>query len=306
MNTRQIVLCAAFAVTFAGLPSTVNAQLVQHVSESYPRMVAELPFQAPAPIARELKFTVYRQMILKGEPQRPVFATNEDSRGPTPYAIPQAVMPSLDTGASLTALYERKREDARSDGNGVMEAHYSRMSDYAHQSQVASERLNAQLGLMISGMDALATIGQALLDENARTISEWVATTTGAVGPAAPEGTVLHLGFFEYVHAERFAIESRAEFVVTATLEMPNDETAAQSAHTTELYTYRKRNPEAATPRPGFVLDNDDTQRVAQAAVNAKRINGIPFGIHHAIVGHATLAGLYAQIAEAATTEKAP
>ena len=176
-----------------------------------------------------------------------------------------------------------------------MEQHYASMSYSALQSEIATGRLNAQIGLMTAGLNALATIGQALREESARALANWTTQTTGAVAPTAPSGSVLHLAFFEFVYSSRFALESRCELIVTATLETPGAD-PFQSAATIELFTYKKSNPAAASVKPGYVPFAGELAVTGRTKIDDKKLDVVPLGVPLAIVANSTMAALYAQL----------
>jgi hypothetical protein len=255
---------ARFACALAAaLPLSASA-ITQTISDTFPGMVEALPFRAKQAIAQDVRVTVYRQYILNGKPQRPIFATNEVSPGPILYS----------TGAVLPA---------RGDPQAVL----------------AMARLNAQAGLMQASLGALATIGQALLDSDAQKLSSWTIETTGAIAPSAPPGSVLHLGFFWYVHSARFAVESRSELIVTASLERPGEGAPLQSARTVELFTYRDGNPDAVNIRQGYVKHGGHLYAADNAAV-AKRLGRIPLGMQLGVLANSAVALLCAQVEGAA------
>jgi len=293
-RTSELALACALAAFAAG--GVANAQLVQYVSDSYPGMIEQLPFHAPAPIAREVRYTFYLQTILNGKVQDPAFATNESSAGSMQHALPSIALPGPTSGKAMSDVYERKQADARADGNRVMEQHYASMSYSALQSEIATGRLNAQIGLMTTSLNALATIGQALRDESARTLANWTTQTTGAVAPTAPPGSVLHLAFFEFVYSSRFALESRCELIVTATLETPGSDGPIQSAATVELFTYKKNNPEAANNKPGYVPFAGALAVTGRWKISDKKLDVVPLGVPLAIVANSTMTALYAQL----------
>ena len=297
MNAK-IFICASLAVSLSVLSSAAHAQLVQHVSETYPRMIETL-FAAPQPIARELKYFYHHQPSYQGEPRPAVVSTNETTVGPTPSAMPSIVLPSPEATAAQTAMYERKQAEARADGNAVMESYYGQLSANALQTQIAFDQLYATIGLMQASVAFAAALGQAVNDAALRAAAEWVVQTTGAVGPSAPEGTVLHLGFFESFAVQK-GLESRTELIVTATLEGPDQQRIGQGASTMVLVAYRKRNPLASMPQPGFVLVDEALQELQTEVVKARRTSRVPFGPQYAIVGQATVGVLYAQLAEPA------
>lgn len=300
VSVRRIIDCAALIFAVLALRSPASAQLMQHVSEVYPGM-SEALFAAPAPIARELKYHYFHQKVIGGEAQQPVVSTNETATGATRPAVVSIALPAPQTGATMSALYERKQAEARADGNHVMETYYGQMSEHTLQTQAAFDRANAAIGLMQAGVGLAAALGQVANDAAARSIAEWIAGVTGAIGPSAPEGTVLHLGFFESFEAEKLSLESRTELIVTATLETPDQQQVAQAANTMVSFVYRKKNPAAATPRPGFVLLDETLRRAVNEVVKARKTNRMPFAPHYAIVGQATVGALYDQLAASET-----
>jgi len=150
---------------------------------------------------------------------------------------------------------------------------------------------------MAAGLNALAAIGKALMDADARKLSEWTTATTGAIGPSAPPGSVLHVGYFWYVYSERWAVESRSEVVVTATLELPGAPNALQSAKSVELFTYKDSNPEVANIKAGYVKHAPDLY-AADKIAGTKSLDGVPLGRQLAILANSAIAALYTQSAE--------
>jgi len=271
--------------------------LVQHVSDSYPRMVQALPFEAKHPIAREMRYTVYRRIYLKGDPEPPSFVTTESGPGAGQYTIAPAVVPNSGSVVAMSRVYEQKQARARADGNRLLEAHYRDMSYGALQSEIAAGRLQATLGVMQASLGALGALGRALFEADAKKLADWVAGTTRAVGPSAPAATVLHLGFFWYVHGERFGVESRSELIVTAVLERSGRVRAAESARAVELNTYKRDNPSAARVGQGYVV-HDQRLSGAERMRNLSELDTVPLGRQLAVIAHAALADLYAQVEE--------
>jgi len=151
---------------------------------------------------------------------------------------------------------------------------------------------------MQASLNALASAGRALLEANAKELAEFTVGSTRAVGPTAPPGSVLHLGFFWYVHSAYAAIESRSELIVTATLESQPGVANLTSARTVDLMTLKKSNPGAAVPAAGLVLHGDHLY-AAPGAQESAALNGNPMGRELAIIATAVIADLYAQLSAA-------
>jgi len=108
---------------------------------------------------------------------------------------------------------------------------------------------------------------------------------------------VLHLGFFWYVHGERFGVESRSELIVTAVLERPGRVRAAESARAVELNTYKRDNPAAARAGQGYVV-HDQRLSGAERMRNLSELDTVPLGRQLAVIAHGAIADLYAQVDE--------
>ncbi len=125
------------------------------------------------------------------------------------------------------------------------------------ETQLAMNQISAagnMLSTYVSVMSALAVAGQALMDRDAARLANWTATSTGAIGDEAPEGSILHLDFIQVLQGERFGTTSRVEFFATAILDDGNG-TVFRSDRSYELFTYNPDDPpedlpsDAAFPR---------------------------------------------------------
>lgn len=289
--TRLPLVALTSFVTLSGCGYT------QSTSANFPRHLEKLEFTADRPIARELRYTYQRRIDLGGEEGDPIGSADPVTRQAfargEPVPLLTATPPNAeDWGDHYSAMADAAQD--RGDTEGALmyrELAVSRAETQAAVNQISTA--GNMLETYASVMSGLGAVGQAWFDSDAAKVAEWTGRTSGAIGAAAPEGSILHLDFLHVVHGERFQGTSQQEFFVTAVLD-DGAGTIWRADRVVELYTYK---PDDA---PAFVPPDAVALRIPIGTPQPEELlsdlGGDPYVRLNAIMGRAAVASLYAQM----------
>lgn len=270
--------------------------ITQRASAGMTPMVEGFPFQAPRPVARELRYTFMSLIVLDGKEHKRTIAADDVTRAQGKVA-PGAVFASATAPARrVSDDITRRAQDLQkrgADGRTVAAMHSQAASTAA--TEAALGRAQAGVGAMSAFMNftaVLAQSGQWLTDAWAARLGEWVRRNTGTVGPAAPEGSVLQVDFLFMSTGKAYGVDSRSDFVVHATLlDRGGRKISGRAGY--EMYTYMGQStiaipPDAVVVQPGIVS--------AEKQPVLKDVVGDPYSPPLAVAASAALADLYRQL----------
>ena len=146
--------------------------------------------------------------------------------------------------------------------------------------------VNTAFNTYFATAQAFQAAAQTFQDSGGQELHDWAVEKTGAIGDAAPPGSVLYLDIKDITHVTRFGMDSKWESVVTATLVDGSGRIVA-SAQSPELHIHSGQNTQ---PPPGFVmLEKPPKEKSAQFP----SVNTIPYGFLKATLINGAVADLY-------------
>lgn len=171
-----------------------------YIDDGYIAAVHAEPKRLERPLAREVKF-IYFEDVGQGKKVYGDGATMERIQAKS-YSLPPATV-SVRASDIHQAAADRHFAAARKSSGASRKAHRdaavqsSRASEAALQREIAAERDAAAADLALASASLLAVLGSHLLQAEERSDAEAAVRdaveVTGAVGDAAPEGTVLRV-----------------------------------------------------------------------------------------------------------------
>lgn len=244
---------AVLALTGVLFVTAGCGNITQSVSPHYPEMIAAVPFKADRPIAREIKYVYFSVSEVNEKRGRPLMATNyvqspEGSPGTGTAGLPPAV-----AEGALSDQYSEQAREAMNKGDHLKAEIYSGLAVSSLETEMAMANMvnnvHTVFNVYFSAMDTFALLAQHWQDEGGQNLHDWTVESTGAIGDAAPPGSVLHLSIMDVAKIRRFDLDSRWDFVVTATLVDGRGRTVS-TAQGVEIYTH---SGDDTKPPPGFV-----------------------------------------------------
>ena len=282
----------------AFIPLFAGCGLTQVLSPTYTGYVEGLPFRAERPIARELRYTYQQRTDLGGKEGEPIGSaddiTKETLERGEPIALLSAQPAQVENWGDHYSGLANAAQARGDNGSALM---YRELAVSQAETQVAMNRISSagnMFSTYVSVMQSLGAVGQALLEADAARLANWTATSTGAVGDEAPEGSLLHLDFLRVVHGERYGITSRMEYFATALFD-DGKGNVYRSDRSFELFTYKPDQPPEDLPSdavrllkpPGGPDRHEYLGNVGKDALLSL----------HAILANAAVENLYTQLA---------
>jgi hypothetical protein len=296
LKPSKLLLC----LLLTGISLSGCSGITQYVSVEHPKMIDEIPFRADYPIAREIRYFLYDNIVMNDKRGRPLIATNEvDIKGGKPGTFTPIDIPSASPGTNWSDIYARKTTDARSAGRHDKVRFYSSLSQSHLEVEMAMNNMVNNVSTMFSiysgTMQILGIVAQAWLESTAAELAKWTAETTRCVGDSAPEGSILHLEIFKVLYGKKWNLDSRIDFIVTATLE-DGKGAVIKSVRNLGLLTYGK-GKDNADAGEGFVLLNRETYSTDRLSM-MESLKNHAWGIQYAVLINSAIADLYARIEE--------
>lgn len=268
------------------------------VDPDYHQNLDYLTFRVDRPLARQLRYTYQTRTDLGGEEGTPIGSADATTaallrRGESLPLV--SVAPA--NGGDWGAHYGRLAEDARDRGDTEGALMYRELAVAQAETQAAMNQVTAaghMLATYQSVVSALAAVGQAMHDSDAASVADWVADETGAVGPTAPEGSLLHLDFLHVTHGDRFnTSDARVELFVTALLDdgRGNVYRSDRNAH---VFIYKEGKPPEYVPADVVPV----AMRLDDPALSGP-LEGVPENLYlrmQAILARSAIANLNDQI----------
>lgn len=225
-----------YAFLLLALTNLTGCGAKAYFSENYVPMIAELPFRAQYPLARQTKYVYAEGELIDNKPFF-LIATNITDKSEIDTRAFQNIShiyPDItkeDLYNTKTAsrqlqlpepeFYEKYQQDVKKverDDNASL-AERSITSEGFRELAISLDNSIVMMNTYISTVHYLAIIGKAMHEDDARKMINWLEKTTGCIGPSAPEGTTLHVDFIHVVQGKSFHLSSENDIIVSAMLE---------------------------------------------------------------------------------------
>lgn len=296
-NCRSRDLLRSTPLWLAFVPLFAGCGITQAISPAYTSYVEELPFRAERPIARELRYTYQQRNDLGGKEGEPAGSADDITKEALKRGEPIALL-SVQPGQAENwgDHYSGLANVAQARGDNGSALMYRELAVSQAETQVAMNRISAagnMFSTYVSVIQALGALGQALINADAARVANWAATSTGAVGDEAPEGSILHLDFLKVLHAVSWGVTSRWEFFATAYLD-DGSGNVYRSDRSFNLFTYKPAKPPEDLPSDAVPLlkpPGGSDRHESLGEVGKDALLSL-----HAILANAAIANLYKQL----------
>lgn len=221
-----------YAFLLLALTNLTGCGLKAYFSENYVPMVAELPFRAQYPLARQIKYVYADGDLIDNKPFF-LIATNITDKSEINKrafqnishiypAITKEDLYNTKTASGQLKLpepefYKKYEQDVKKMERGE----YVPLSPTKHSRELAISLDNSviMMNTYMSTVHSLAGLGKAMHENDARKMINWLEKTTGCIGPSAHEGTTLHIDFIYVIQGKSFHLSSESDIIVSAMLE---------------------------------------------------------------------------------------
>lgn len=221
-----------YAFLLLALTNLTGCGLKAYFSENYLPMVAELPFRAQYPLARQIKYVYADGNLIDNKPFF-LIATNITDKSEIDTRALQNIS-HIYPAITKENLYNTKTESGQlqlhdpefykkyeQDVKKIERGEYVPLSPTKHSRELAISLDNSviMMNTYMATMHSLAALGKAMHEDDARKMINWLEKTTGCIGPSAPEGTTLHIDFIHVIQGKSFHLSSENDIIVSAMLE---------------------------------------------------------------------------------------
>jgi len=221
-----------YAFLLLALTNLTGCGAKAYFSENYVPMIAELPFRAQYPLARQTKYVYAEGNVIDNKPFF-LIATNITDKSEIDTrafqnishiypAITKEDLYNTKTASGQLHLpepefYEKYKQDVKK----IERGEYVPLPPTKHSRELAISLDNSiiMMNTYVSTVHSLAIIGKAMHEDDARKMINWLEKTTGCIGPSAPEGTTLHIDFIHVVQGKSSHLSSENDIIVSAMLE---------------------------------------------------------------------------------------
>lgn len=221
-----------YAFLLLALTNLTGCGLKAYFSENYVPMVAELPFRAQYPLARQIKYVYADGNLIDNKPFF-LIATNITDKSEINKrafqnishiypAITKEDLYNTKTASGQLQLpepefYKKYEKDVKKMERGE----FVPLSPTKHSRELAISLDNSviMMNTYMSTVHSLAGLGKAMHENDARKMINWLEKTTACIGPSAPEGTTLHIDFIYVIQGKSFHLSSESDIIVSAMLE---------------------------------------------------------------------------------------
>lgn len=288
--SRMHALSAALLAALFLLPGCSG--LTQSLSPNYPELLAKVPFKADRPIAREIRYIYFSVTEINENPGKPIVATNLDPAGGT-AASPARIAPPPTPGTKWSEVTSEQARQASKKGEHKWAADLHGVATAQAETEIAMDNMvngvNTAFNIYFATAQAFQAAAQAFQDSGGQKLHDWAVEKTGAIGNAAPPGSVLYLDIKDITHITRFDMDSKWDSVVTATLVDGKGRIIA-SSQGLELHTHSGKDTK---PPPGFVMLEKLPQ---EKSAQFPSVNSIPYGFLKATLINGAVADLYKRL----------
>ncbi len=293
------VLIAAFSLAGSGC----SLGLTYSASANRSELVDKFPFRAARPIARELRYTYVSATVLGTDVGQPLVSADAATRSELPpgrhvVSLAAQPLPQQSGGTKWSEIFAERAAEARRDGRTQDAALNTQLSQANLGTELATARMvssaSGVFAIYAGAVQALRAVGQGIVDGTAVGLRDWITANTGAIGPAAPEGSVLRLQLFAVANGEKFKSEIRLDYVAIATLEDGRGRTV-QSARSWQVWGHKAEG--SAFKIPADVTRFDPAHMVpADKQGLLQPLSNKAWAPQLALAANAAVADLYARL----------
>ncbi len=287
-----------FLMSVSILVNLTGCAVNRCVSPSFTKLIDDMPFKAEYPIAREIGITYSYTQELDGKLSDPAICSNEKNQpGNTENSstTPWYNMPQPTSTTKWSEIYDQKATDARFRGDFSNAKFYSQSAANSLEVEIAMENMvnnvNTAFATYNATVEVLRVISDAIMKNKINKTQEWIINTNGCIGDTAPEGSILHLDMKWILHGNKFQLDSKNLFVVTAVLEDGKGNNV-QSVKSFELYAYKENKPADSSEFISFTQDTIPAEKQAAYEPMKKLV----CGQEHVLLVNSAIADLYTRI----------
>ena len=294
----RAVLVAAVSIVGSGC-----ASLNYSASANRGELVNTLPFRAQRPIAREVRYTFVSATVLSGDPGAPIVAVDSVTRAQLPrgrqvVSLAAQGAPQQSSGTKWSDIYGQRAAEAQRAGRTADFQRFTALSQANLQTEVAMSQMvtgaSGVFAIYAGATQALRAVGQAIIDGSAVAMRDWITTNTGAIGPEAPEGSVLNLQLFAILTGRKFKREILMEYVAVATLDDGRGRTL-QSTQGWQLWGHKATGSALQVPSDATRYDKANVVPSDKKPL-LKPVESKAWAPHVLLAANAAVADLYSRL----------
>jgi hypothetical protein len=286
MYSMKLIVSLALAIVM--FPVTVSGQKFERLdSPNVTELLERLPFEAPYPIAREIRYIYSSVLELKKKEFDPFIVTNER---PQYFELTKTGVIGEQTLQSQYSAFQAQGRTWINRNQDNWSA--SELQGYT-SFQNSMESSMATMHSYYAVMGAMSGLAYSWTRNEAESLSTWARAVTKCSGESAPKGSVLHLNMMRLTKGERFKFHSANDFVLTATLERP-DSTFVICTQVMQAWVNTKKekvSPEEAVPFFESTAQEDKLELLKPTATNN-------FTHRFALLLNAAIEDIYAKLAD--------
>lgn len=284
----------------------------RYVSENYVSVAKKIPFKARHPIAQKIKYIYAHGNIVSGTGGFTGFlvATNLqtseqlNNRGMQyiKKKYPAVKNKHFSNTSTLNKVIHSQKSTISAQGRAAQNKYDSGRS--LNNNQAASVQTLGMAESFDSSIDmmnmAISMVGiakswvHAKHEANGNALIHWLNKNTGAIGPSAPKGSVLHVDFITVMKAKSFQVASNSEIIVSAYLERPGKKTIYSSQGIQFSVFGKDKLTKRETKGLVNYVDRDVT--LVNDLPQMQSIKNINKGVFHAVLASAAIADIYRQL----------
>jgi hypothetical protein len=277
----------SFSLSTLLFPAVIFGQNIERFdSPNVISLLDRLPYEAPYPMAREIRYIYSSVLELKKKKFEPYLVTNER---PEYFEITKQGV----TDQVLQSQYSA----FQSQGKSWISKNQDRWSATELQGYTSFQRsMESSMATMhtyYAMMGALSGLAYSWTKKEAESLSNWASSVTKCTGESAPEGSILHLNMMRLTKGERFKFHSANDFVLTATLEKP-DSTFVICTQVMQFWVNTKNEkvaPEESVPFLESTASEEKLEILKPAATNG-------FTHRFALLLNAVIEDLYVKLGD--------
>ncbi len=231
-----------YAFLLLALTNLTGCGAKAYFSENYVPMIAELPFRAQYPLARQTKYVYAEGNVIDNKPFF-LIATNITDKSEIDkrafqnisYIYPAITKEDLYNTKTASGqlqlhepeFYEKYKQNVKKverddDDNALLDkallGERVQTAESFRKLAISLDNSILMMNTYMTSVHSLAVIGKAMHEDDARKMINWLEKTTGCIGPSAPEGTTLHIDFIHVVQGKSFHLSSENDIIVSAML----------------------------------------------------------------------------------------
>jgi hypothetical protein len=176
-------------------------------------LVNALPFEAPYPIVREIRYTYGSILELKKKEFEPYIVTDEH---PDYFEITKQGVAGRVFQEQYNSFKEQGQDWIKRNESNWSSSELASFMSFQSSMEGSMSAVHAYYSIM----GAMSGLAYAWTKSEAESLVSWTSHVTRCRGESASDRSVLHLNMMRLTKGERFKFHSSNDFIVTATLEL--------------------------------------------------------------------------------------